>query len=69
VPTLGWVRTACLAALLKDQSLLEAFIFEQFEFAWAESGTADPSASLGMTKGTVVLPFGLVAKATIQTGC
>ena len=31
-------------------------------------GTADPSAALGMTKGRVVLPFGvMVATATSQT--
>ncbi len=37
----------------------EAFIFEQFEFARAGRETADPSASLGMSKGTVALSFGI----------
>jgi hypothetical protein len=49
VPTLGWVEQLCLSALLKGQHPFWMFSFEQFEFVESESGTAGPSAPLGMT--------------------
>jgi hypothetical protein len=52
VPTLGWVEqlgTLAGLSLLKGQHPFGMFSFEQFEFTETESGTAGPSASLGMT--------------------
>jgi len=46
VPTLGWVRTDRLSALLKGQHPFGMLSFEQFEFVATGRGTAGPSTAL-----------------------